>query len=234
MIKIYLSPSRQSYNTYAVGNTTEKEQMEALANIINNILKNEYDCESVIATSSLNIDINGRTEEAKAMGCSVYLALHSNSGGEGKASGAIAFYHPNNIESFNLATNIVKELNAICPIKSNRYEAVINGMTAFNNYGYGEIRAPAEKGLTPVLAETDFHDNPQTAQWIIDNKDLIAKAYVKAITETFNIKKKDVPVPQTESKYYRVQIGAFINKENAEALVDKLKAAGFDAIIKYM
>ncbi len=34
-------------------------------------------------------------------------------------------------------------------------------------------------------------------------------------------------------KYYRVQIGAFSNKENAEELLKKLKVAGFDGIIKY-
>lgn len=34
-------------------------------------------------------------------------------------------------------------------------------------------------------------------------------------------------------KYYRVQVGAFSNKENAEGLLKKLKATGFDGIIKY-
>lgn len=35
------------------------------------------------------------------------------------------------------------------------------------------------------------------------------------------------------TKYYRVQVGAFSNKENAEGLLKKLKATGFDGIIKY-
>lgn len=34
-------------------------------------------------------------------------------------------------------------------------------------------------------------------------------------------------------KYYRVQVGVFSNKENAEGLLKKLKATGFDGIIKY-
>jgi cell division septation protein DedD len=39
--------------------------------------------------------------------------------------------------------------------------------------------------------------------------------------------------PNTSSNtLYRVQVGAFSKRENAEALVKKLKAAGFDAIIK--
>ena len=39
--------------------------------------------------------------------------------------------------------------------------------------------------------------------------------------------------PSKENKYYRVQVGAFSKKENAEAILRKLKAAGFDGIIKF-
>lgn len=34
-------------------------------------------------------------------------------------------------------------------------------------------------------------------------------------------------------KYYRVQVGAFSSKANAESLLKKLKAAGFDGFIRY-
>jgi N-acetylmuramoyl-L-alanine amidase len=48
----------------------------------------------------------------------------------------------------------------------------------------------------------------------------------------------EVPVepeaPTTSKKYYRVQLGAFSVKANADALLTKVKAAGFtDAFIKY-
>ena len=42
-------------------------------------------------------------------------------------------------------------------------------------------------------------------------------------------KRREKPV---EDKLYRVQVGAFREKANAEALVKKLKADGYDAIIK--
>jgi cell division protein FtsN len=38
-------------------------------------------------------------------------------------------------------------------------------------------------------------------------------------------------VEKVESKLYRVQVGAYAKKENAEAMQNKLKAAGFDAVI---
>lgn len=231
-MRIYLSPSNQPSNKYCVGNTNEKVQMEAVASKIKAILDSEYTCETVMATLSKGIGYSERPLEAKQKGCNVYIAIHSNAGSN-TASGAICFYHPSQLKSKTLADAIVKELNAVCPVKSNRSSSVINGMNAFNGGGYGEIRSPYQHGLTPVLAETDFHDNPKTAQWIIDNKDAIAKAYVKAIVSALGISKK-AETPAVSKKYYRVQLGAYSVKANADAMLKKVKAAGFsDAFIKY-
>jgi N-acetylmuramoyl-L-alanine amidase len=50
--------------------------------------------------------------------------------------------------------------------------------------------------------------------------------------KTFNIEKKLVSEPQ--GKLYRVQIGAYSKKENAQVAVEKAKVAGFkDAFIRY-
>lgn len=230
MYKIYLSPSNQPANKYSVGNTNEKAEMEAVAKRVKLIVDEEYECETIMATLYLDIDINGRSKEAKDKGCHIYLAIHSNAGGGGSASGAVAFYHPDSLTGRLLAENVVKELNAICPIKSNRSTPVENGMKAFNNIGYGEIRNPSKLGLISVLVETDFHDNPKTAQWIIDNKDDIARAYVNALVNTFNIAKTNTPQVK---RYYKVQIGAYSNKSNAEAMLKRLKILGFEGFIKY-
>ncbi len=230
MYKIYLSPSNQPANKYCVGNTNEKVEMEALAKKIKEILDEEYECQTVMATFYLGIDSDGRAKEAKDNGCHIYLAIHSNAGGGGAASGAVAFYHPDSLTGRFLAENVVRELNAICPVKSNRSSSVESGMKPFNGLGYGEIRNPSGLGLISVIVETDFHDNPKTAQWIIDNKDKIARAYVNAIVSTFSINRKDMPEIK---KYYKVQVGAYSSKSNAETMLDKLKNAGFDGFIKY-
>ena len=109
-MKIYLSPSNQPANRYCVSNTTEKEQMEAVAHKVKAVLDSEYVCETVMAT--LSSDINLRAVEAKNNGCNVYLAIHSNAGCS-TASGAIALFHPSNATSKTFATNLVAELNAV-------------------------------------------------------------------------------------------------------------------------
>ena len=102
----------------------------------------------------------------------------------------LAFYTPAYALSKTLATNIVKELNIVCPIANTRATPVQDGMAQFGGSGMGEIREPANLGLISVLAETNFHDNPQTAQWIIGNKDTIARAYTHALADTFGIARK--------------------------------------------
>ncbi len=232
-MKIFLSPSNQPLNRYCVANTNEKVQMEAVAQKIKTILDSEYKWQTIMAT--LISDINARAVEAKSNGCDVYLAIHSNAGSP-TASGAIAMYHPSNALSKTFATNIISQLNAVCPIKSNRSSPVVNGMVAFNGQGYGEIRMPTQNGMVSCLAETDFHDNPNTAKWIIDNKDIIARAYVNAIVKTFGIAKKQVtpqPVNVPTGKIYRVQVGAYSVKANANSMLARLKKAGFDGYIKF-
>jgi N-acetylmuramoyl-L-alanine amidase len=192
-MRIYLSPSNQPHNSYVLGGTQEKAQMEGVAARIKAILDTEYVCEAAMATLSL-VGLSERAKEAKDAGCNVYLAIHSNSG-DGKATGAMAFYHPDQPQGKVLATNIVKELGAVCPVKSTRSSPVQDGMAQFGGAGMGEVRDPASLGLIAVLAETDFHDTPVTALWIVNNHDTIARAYVHALADTFGIARKPTLSP---------------------------------------
>ena len=57
-------------------------------------------------------------------------------------------------------------------------------------------------------------------------------AIAKGILKTLNIDYKTATTPKKETTtLYRVQVGAFSNKENAENLKKKLKANGYDAFI---
>ena len=202
-MKIYLSPSNQSGNKYVVGKTNEKAQMEAVAAKVKDILDKDYNCETVMATLSLETASNERPQEAKDKGCGFYLAIHSNAAGGTppcNATGAVGFYHPNSQQSKQLMSAMVAELNAVCPIKSNRAASVFSGMDAFDGAGYGEIRIPMGKGIQSALVEVNFHDNKDAAQWIIDSKDAIAAAIVKAIVFVFGFTKKGTaPVPPASS-----------------------------------
>lgn len=185
--RIYLSPSNQSGNLYAVDNVSEKVVIEEIAAYLKQILEDEYNWENIIIAPS-NLGIRERSRDALNKDTEVYLALHSNAGGGATASGAIAFYHPNFLESRQLAANIVSNLNKISPYPSNRNDPVRDGMEVFNGRGFLEIRLPGELMMIPVLVEIDFHDNPLTARYIIENKKEIAASIAQAINITINLR----------------------------------------------
>ena len=188
-IKIYISPANH-YKPYVIKGYTEKGEMDKLAPLLVKEL-NEYEGIEAVLTSVYSSDrqYTGRPEEAKKLGCDVYIALHSNAGG---GKGACLFYHPSCSLSKELALGLVKELNRICPIKSNR--AVQPAIYAWNTgaFNFGELRVPVKYGIVPVLIEHEFHDTKDGATWIINNLGDIAKADAKAIAEVLGSKKKTI------------------------------------------
>ncbi len=242
-LKIYLSPSKQPNNLYTGVKTNEEKEMTAVCQEIRRILKSEYECSVDISTLSLGIGANERPKEAKNQGATLYLAIHSNAGGEGKATGAVALYHPESEESLKLGQILVHELNAISPLKSNRSQSLIDGMKAFQGKGFGEIRVPYDNQMTPLLMETNFHDHPVLAKWITTHHEDIARAYIKGLVCFYKIPKRvgnsqgrPVDKPEVNSgvdKLFRVQVGAFKKRENAEVLVARLFNEGFEGFITY-
>ena len=239
--KVYLSPSKQPHNIYATGNTNEEKEMVEVSRLLKLILEKDYGIDTVLADLSLDIGRNGRPKEAKDKGCSIYLAIHSNAGGAGKAKGAVALFHPGSKDSKSLGKILVEELNGICPYGSNRSEPLVDGMKAFQGKGFGEIRTPYEYGITPVLMETNFHDHVDIAKWMTGNKEAIAKSYGRALAKFLQVEKKtgnnqikeSVSQAADESPLYRVQVGAFRKIENAEELKARLWSLGYEGFISF-
>ena len=73
------------------------------------------------------------------------------------------------------------------------------------------------------------HGDPEN--WLVKfSKDM--NWFRKKVQAILDAAKKEQTASTAKSNVlYRVQVGAFSNKENAEAYVKKLKAAGFDAFI---
>lgn len=239
--RVYLSPSKQPNNIYASGSTNEEKEMVEVSKLLQKILQEDYGIEVVLADLQLDIGKNGRPKEAKNKGCSIYLAIHSNAGGGGKAKGAVALIHPQSKESRALGKLLVEELDGISPFGSNRGQSIVDGMKAFNGKGYGEVRTPYEFGLTPVLMETNFHDHIEIAKWMTGSKEDIARAYGRAVSRFLKVEKaarKDAAEStgkdgSKETPLYRVQVGAFRKIENAEELKTKLWNLGFESFISF-
>ena len=87
-----------------------------------------------------------------------------------------------------------------------------------------------ETAMPAVLLELGFMDSKTDTPVILTEK--YADACAAAIVEVLVKKGKLTPKPtKNEGKLYRVQAGAFKDRANAEGLVSRLKAKGFEAII---
>ena len=85
-----------------------------------------------------------------------------------------------------------------------------------------ETKAPA------ILIEVGFLDNTKDNQLFDSKFDEIVKGISKAVLDEVGIKYEEYSQPEI---LYRVMAGSYSNKENAERQVERLKKAGFDAVI---
>lgn len=94
---------------------------------------------------------------------------------------------------------------------------------------YGVIRGAAVVGVPCIIIEHGFHTNTAVAKWLMSDANLkkLAEAEATTIAEYYGAQKKTA----SSGTIYRVQVGAYSNKANADAMLAKLKKAGFDGYI---
>lgn len=218
--KIYISPSSQPANTYAVGNTNEQEQCRK----IGAALEKELDRCGFNAKAGLSGTMYTRVEESNKMGADLHLPIHTNAC-NGKVAGLRIFVYKKGGEGEKIAKAIEKVLAPITPGTS-------DGISVQS--GLYEVKS---SNAICVYIEVGFHDNKEEAQWIIDHTKDIAVAIAKGLCNHYGVKyvedtKQEVK-QEKNNTIYRVQVGAFSVRKNAEAMLAKVKAAGFsDAFIQ--
>lgn len=175
-------------------------------------------------TGKKDIALETRVANANKFGADFYLSMHHNAGiNGGKGGGLVAITYTKVDE---LTKSWQKELyNAIISttgLKGNRATPLAKS----DLYVLRKTTMPA------VLLECGFMDSATDVPIILTESfaDKVAQACVDVIVKKGGLTKKKVVQPTTNKKY-RVQVGAYSNKANAEKLQKKLKADGYDAII---
>lgn len=224
--KIYVSPSNQYANSYATGGTNEKEQCHLIAKACVAYLKNNgFDVKC-----TYNDDMYERVAESNAFGADVHLAIHTNATAAHNVTGGTQI----------LLYDISGEQKKIGQAVLNRLGPLTPGSSAEKLIAMPEFyECNSAKGMT-VYCECEFHDTVKGSDFIRKNTKQIGEAIAQGICDYYGVKpaaKAASASAKTETKstakkpLYVVQAGAFSIKENAEAYVEKLKKAGFDAFI---
>lgn len=177
-------------------------------------------------TKDENENLSEKTRECNDFNPDLALDIHNNAGG---GDGAEVYHHYAGGTGKVLALNI---LDAVKEIGQNSRGAKIKQNSSGADY-YAFIRntkAPA------VIVECAFLDHKNDIQ-IIDTaaeQKQMGVAVARGILKTLGIAYKAQEAPEkveTAGKLWRVQVGAYSQKANAEAMLKKLKSAGYDAFI---
>ena len=168
--RIYISPSSQPDNAYAVGNTNEQEQCRKIAAA----LKDELDRCGFWSYAGLSGTMYTRAAESDKFGVDLHLPIHTNAF-DGKVAGLRIMVSAMGGEAEAIAKAIDKYLAPVTPGKS-------DGISAMPNLY--EIKAT---DAVCVYLEVGFHDNKEEARWIIDNTELIAEMIARGLCEYYDV-----------------------------------------------
>ena len=213
MKKIYINPGHSEKDPGAVGFETERRLNVAVSRYMDEYLQAHYVCQTKVNSGD---SLYALCDEANAWGADLYVSNHFNAaGGDGFEC---YIYSKNTMELGKLFAKYVKEagqnlrmLDAVPGVKIRTNLAVLY-----------RTRMPA------ILTEGAFVDNQKDiADWNDEDElKILAAAYAKAAAEYLGLEEKEKP-------WYRVQVGAYREKANAQAQLAKLQAAGFsDAYIR--
>lgn len=177
-------------------------------------------------TKDENDPLADEIKECNAFNPDLAVDIHNNAGG---GDGFEAYYYTGGGTSKTLAFNIEQEVLAIGQ-NSRGIKTKVNA-SGKDYYGFiRQIKAPS------VIVEGVFVDNAtdvKIADAEVEQK-AFGYAYARGILKTLGIAPKDIQTANsTSNKLYKVQIGAFKNRENAVALKVKLISMGLtDIFIK--
>lgn len=219
MKKVFLGVGHGGSDPGAVGILTEKVVNLEMALACRAYLVNNGVDVKLSRESDSDDSLNSRIKKCNAYNPDVAVDIHNNAGG---GDGFEVYYHAGGGKSLDLAKNIESEIKSIgqnsrgCKIKLDNNKKDYFGFIR-------ETSAPA------VIVEGVFVDNPTDAQIAdtIDEQRKFGIAYARGILKTLGINTNN-----QSSEIYRVQVGAFKDKKNAENFVSELKQKGInDAFI---
>ena len=227
--KVFLGVGHGGSDTGAVGQLVEKD--------IN--LKMAKACQAFLEANGVEVKMSRTVDEedpltdeiaeCNAFQPDVAVDCHNNAGG---GDGFEVYYHYKGGLSKTLAENIEAEVKAI---GQNSRGIKIRQNNSGSDY-YGFIR---ETVCPAVICEGVFVDNVADAKQADTDEECkkFGEAYAKGILKTLGVpiqdqEKKDARQKLKKDTLYYVQVGAFRDKANAEALAEELIKKGYTAKIK--
>lgn len=215
--KIFIGVGHGGNDAGAVANGLKEKTLNlAIALACRDELKRHGVSVKLSRTADENDTAREEVAECNKYAPALAIDIHNNAGG---GDGAEVFYHYGGGKGETLANNILREIEKI---GQNSRGAKVKRNAAGKDY-FAFIR---DTNAPAVIVECAFIDNANDIK-IIDTaaeQKKMGVAIARGVLATLGIAPKAAAV-------YRVQVGAYENKANAEAVKKKLEKAGYKAII---
>lgn len=219
--RIYLSPSSQTANTYAAGNTNEAAQCRKIALAAKAALERcGFEAKTNVTAGKSMYD---RVRESNAWDADLHVPIHTNAFNK-KLKGTRMF-----------CSSLTGEGGKACKAILATLAPIVDGDS--DNVQTADFYEITASNAPCAYVEAAFHDNAEQAAWIIAHVVDIGEAICKGICNHYGVKYVAPAAaaekqPEESSKtnvFYRVQVGAFNERKNAEKMHDELKAKGYDS-----
>lgn len=214
MKKIFIDAGHGGKDSGAVNRGRyEKNDNLRLALLVKERLQKKDFAVMLSRETDKTLALRERTAMANSWGADLFISLHRNAFVTSAPYGAeIWVQNDCTSENASFAELLMKKLK----------EA---GISKDRGVKKGDYHVNRESRMTSCLLELLFISNNGDNELFDELIEAYAEAISAAVSEFFKSEKSE------EKALYRVQVGAFRSRQNAEMVMEKLKEAGFPAIV---
>lgn len=229
MVKIFLDAGHGGKDGGAAANgIKEKDIVLDLCKRIEKGLQAYENTDVLMSrTSDVFLSLDERTDKANNWKADVLLSVHVNSATTPSAKGFESYVYSNAGAATVAFQNVVHQeiVQKIGPL------VTIRGKKKAN---FHMLR---ESNMKAILTENLFISNAADAALLKDSSFLqkLADGHIIGLEKFLGLKKKSTEPPRTPAaeKFYKVQVGAFEDRKNAETLFSDLLKQGYRPVIIY-
>ena len=219
MSKVFIGVGHGGSDPGAVANNVKEKDLNlSIALACRDMLERHGVSVKMSRSKDENDPIGDEVKECNAYSPDLAVDIHNNAGG---GDGGEVFYSHLGGKGKTLAENILAEI-----VKVGQNSRGIK--TRVNSQGKDYYAFIRNTSCPSVIVECAFVDNATDLKILAteSQRKTMGESVAKGILKTLGVE-----IQSENATLYRVQVGVYSVKANAEAMEKKLKAAGFDAFI---
>jgi N-acetylmuramoyl-L-alanine amidase len=232
LVKILLDAGHGGKDSGAVGNgLLEKDLNLDICKRIETGLKAYENCEVILTRSTdVFVSLEDRTKKANNNNADVLLSVHINSATKPTAKGFESYVYigtnsPTVAYQNTMHNEIIKAIGKNVDDRGKRQK---------------NLHMLRESKMKAILTENLFISNPADAALLAQDefRQKLAQGHINGLERFLGLKKTSQPpptepTPPSEKKVWVVQVGAFDERKNADAMAADLRKAGYRPFVKY-